>query len=244
VSKRGLQSVREKPRAGQDHVLAHREGQDVSAWLVPTERVLPDPTQPRRVFNEASLQELAADIKKRGLRTPLTVYREGEVFRLIAGERRHRAAKLAGLSDVPVRVIEAENILEEQLIENLQREDLNPVDEAEAILRLKESLGLSIRDLETRLNKSRTSITRSLSILTMPEAVREGLRAGELSFAEAERETKPPQTKGKKAGRPSLPVQFKTRKDGFTLRVSYRIGQDKQDLIQTLETVLSQLKNS
>jgi ParB/RepB/Spo0J family partition protein len=244
VSKRGLQSVREKPRAGQDHVLAQREGQDFSAWIVPIERVIPDPTQPRRVFNDESLQELAADIKKRGIRTPLTVYRDGELFRLIAGERRYRAANLIGLTDVPIRVVEPENILEEQLIENLQREDLNPVDEAEAIHRLKETLKLSIRDLETRINKSRSSINRSLSVLAMPENIREALRSGEMTFAEAERLTKTPKTKVRKAGRPPLPLLYKPREDGFNLRVNYRVGHNKQELIKTLEDVLSQLKNS
>jgi ParB family transcriptional regulator, chromosome partitioning protein len=244
VSKRGLQNVREKPRAGQDHVLAQREGQDFSAWLVPTERVIPDPTQPRRTFHEDSLQELAADIKKRGIRTPLTVYRDGDLFRLIAGERRYRAAKLAGLVDVPVRVIEPENVLEEQLIENLQREDLNLVDEAEAIHRLKESLNISIRDLESRLNKSRSSINRSLSILAMPEDIREKLRSGEVTFAEAQRLTKEPPVKAKRMGRRPLPFLFKSHKDGFNLRVTYRLGQDKQELIKTLEDALNQLKNS
>jgi ParB family transcriptional regulator, chromosome partitioning protein len=244
VSKRGLQSVREKPRAGQDHILAQREGQDFSAWLVPIERVIPDPSQPRRVFHDDSLQELAADIKKRGIRTPLTVYRDGELFRLIAGERRYRAAKLVGLADVPVRVVEPENVLEEQLIENLQREDLNPVDEAEAIHRLKETLNLSIRDLETRINKSRSSINRSLSVLTMPEHIREGLRSGEMTFAEAERLTKTPKAKVRKVGRPPLPLLYKPRSDGFNLRVHYRVGQEKQELINTLEDVLAQLKNS
>jgi ParB family transcriptional regulator, chromosome partitioning protein len=244
VSKRGLQSVREKPRAGQDHVLAQREGQDFSAWLVPIERVVPDPTQPRRVFHDASLQELAADIKKRGIRTPLTVYRDGELFKLIAGERRYRAAKLAGLADVPIRVIESENILEEQLVENLQREDLNPVDEAEAIHRLKETLNVSIRELETRINKSRSSINRSLSVLAMPEKIRESLRSGELTFAEAERLTKAPKARIRKVGRPPLPVSFKPLRNGFNLRVAYRNGHDKQELIKTLEDVLSQLKNS
>jgi ParB family transcriptional regulator, chromosome partitioning protein len=244
VSKRGLQNVREKPRAGQDHVLAQREGQDFSAWLVPIERVIPDPTQPRRTFHEASLQELAADLKKRGIRTPLTVYRDGDLFRLIAGERRYRAAKIAGLTDVPIRIIEPENVLEEQLIENLQREDLNIVDEAEAIHRLKESLKISIRDLEARLNKSRSSINRSLSILSMPGDIREKLRSGDLTYAEAERLTKEPPVKAKKKGRPPLPFLFKNRSDGFNLRVHYRIGQDKQELIETLENALSQLKNS
>jgi ParB family transcriptional regulator, chromosome partitioning protein len=246
VLKRGLQGVREKPRAGADHILAQREGQDVQAWIVPLDRIVPDPTQPRQVFNDETLQDLAADIGKRGIRSPLTVYREGDLFRLIAGERRYRAAKLLGLSDVPVRIIEADNILEEQIIENLQREDLNPVDEAEALHRLKETLNLSLRELENRIHKSKSSINRSLSILDMPETIREKLRLGELVFAEAERLSKPKTPPApKQEVRSPPPVLYKPRKDGsFKLQVSYKAGEDKQQVIETLELVLSQLKNN
>lgn len=242
MAKRGLQGFSEKPKAGSQHVFAQTEGLDQTAWIVPIDRVFADPEQPRRHFNDEALQDLAADIKRRGIRSPLTVYRKGPDFHLVAGERRLRAAKLAGLSDVPIRLIEPENILEEQLIENLQREDLNPVDEAIAIGRLRDEAKLTYRQLAERLNKSKTMIEYSLKILEMPASVQEQLRKGEINRHQAELKTQTPKKKTRNAKAPGY--SFKPSKDGsFRLSVHFIPERsDKQDLIDKLETLLSQLK--
>ena len=120
------------------------------------------------------------------------MFKKGETYQIIAGERRYRAALEAELADLPVRVVEPENVLEEQLIENIQRENLNPVDEAEAIDKLKSTHNLSIRAVAERLHLPKSNVDRKLSILKMPLSVRERLRRNEISFAEAERSVDPP----------------------------------------------------
>ena len=249
-TKRGLQRKPEKPRAGSDHVLAAQEGQDRSAWVVPIERIEPDPDQPRRHFDEDKLAELAADIKARGVRNALTVFKRGETYQIIAGERRYRAALKAQLTDLPVRVVEPENVLEEQLIENLQREDLNAVDEAEAIDKLKTMHGLSVRAVAERLHLPKSTVDRKLSTLKLPPSVRERLRKNEISFAEAERLVgllSPDEAKAriKGRGRPLVPFKFKEKKDGsFELSVRYKPGlTDKQEIVSKLEETLERIKN-
>ena len=190
-SRRGLQGRTAKPAAGSSHALADIEGQDRSAWVVPIERVVPDPNQPRRHFDEEALDALAQDVAKRGVRQALSVYRYEEGFRIIAGERRYRAALKAGLQNVPVRLVEPENILEEQLVENLQREDLNPVDEAEAIHTFKTANDLTLREVGERLGLSKSTVDRKLKIVTMPSPVKERLQLGEISFQEAEKTVHP-----------------------------------------------------
>ena len=244
--KRGLQGLSQKPSAGLEHVFAKVEGLDQTAWIVPIERIVPDPTQPRKHFDDETLQDLVNDIKHRGLRSPLTVYKQGETFHIIAGERRYRASKLAGLTDVPVRVIETDNVLEEQLIENLQREDLNPVDEAMAIGRLRDGHHLSLRELASRLNKSKSKIERILKILEMPSSLQEKLRIGEISFHQAEQSLQKPRSKASKTHKVIPTYTYRNRKDGsFLLTVKYKPGQsDKNQLIHQLENLVETLKNS
>ena len=232
-------------------MLAAQEGQDRSAWIVPIERIEPDPDQPRRHFDEATLVDLAADLKTRGVRNPLTVFKKGETYQIIAGERRYRAALKAGLGDLPVRVVEPENVLEEQLIENIQRENLNPVDEAEAIDKLKSMHNLSIRAVAERLHLPKSNVDRKLSILKMPPNVRERLRKNEINFAEAERSVESPspdetREKAKGRGRPPTPFKFREKKDGsFELSVRYKPGStDKQEIISRLEEALERIKNN
>ena len=226
--------------------LLRLEGIDQSAWIVPLERVIPDPSQPRRSFDQESLQDLANDIKLRGIRSPLTVSRKGSEFHLIAGERRYRAAKLAGLSDVPVRVIEPENVLEEQLIENLQREDLNPVDEAVAIGRLRDQYKLSMRDLASRLNKSKSTIERILKILEMSKETQDKLRTGEISFQQAEIRLVRPNSKAKKSKKTVPTYSYKNRSQGaFQVVIKYNPQRsDKAELIGQLQTLIQTLQNS
>ncbi len=138
------------------------------------EEIIPNRSQPRKYFDEAKLQELAESIKEKGILEPLLVRRVDQGYELIVGERRWRAAQKAGLKEVPVLLKEgdAREAMEISLIENLQREDLNPIEEAEAFKRLIEEFGLSQGDLAIRLGKDRTTITNALRLLKLPPEIK------------------------------------------------------------------------
>lgn len=138
-------------------------------------KIEPNATQPRKFFDEDSLQELAESIRQHGLIEPLIVQKSKEDFySIIAGERRWRAARIAGLKDIPVIVKEynSQQIVEIALIENLQREDLNPIEEAEAFNRLIEEYNLKQDEIAEKVSKSRVTITNSLRLLKLDERVR------------------------------------------------------------------------
>jgi ParB family chromosome partitioning protein len=141
------------------------------------EEIIPNRSQPRKHFDESKLQELAESIKEKGILEPLIVRRVDQGYELIVGERRWRAAQKAGLKEVPVlvREIEGREVLEISLIENLQREDLNPVEEAEAFKHLIEEFNISQGELSTRIGKDRTTIANSLRLLKLPLKVRNQL---------------------------------------------------------------------
>lgn len=139
--------------------------------FLPIERIEPNPTQPRQHFEAAALNELAASIAANGVIQPLVVRRKGDGFELVAGERRWRASKLAGLADVPVVVQEIadDKVLEIALIENIQRADLNPIETAQAFSRLVRELNLSHEEVGQRTGKERATITNFLRLLKLPE---------------------------------------------------------------------------
>lgn len=141
--------------------------------MVPILKVEPNPDQPRRQFDEDSLQELADSIKQYGILQPLIVKKHENFYEIIAGERRWRAAKLAGLKEVPVLIRDyAENeIVEIALIENIQREDLNPIEEALAYKRLMEEFSLKQDQVASKVSKSRAAITNSLRLLKLDQRV-------------------------------------------------------------------------
>ncbi len=140
---------------------------------LPIDQIEPNANQPRTVFDVARLQELAASIQANGIIQPLIVRKIGEKYHLIAGERRWRASRLAGLKEVPVVVadIADDRLLEVALIENIQREDLNPIEVAVAFERLANDLGLSHEEIGKRTGKDRTSITNMLRLLRLPVEV-------------------------------------------------------------------------
>jgi ParB family chromosome partitioning protein len=140
---------------------------------LPTEAIHPNPMQPRVVFQPERLEELAASIRANGIIQPLIVRRHEGQFQLVAGERRWRAAKLAGLTEVPVVIQEIADplLLEIALIENIQREDLNAIETARAYERLGRDLGLSQEEIGRRTGKDRTSITNALRLLKLPHEV-------------------------------------------------------------------------
>ncbi len=150
--------------------------------------LVPNRYQPRRDFSEAKLADLAASIRTQGIVQPIVVTPRGEKLEIVAGERRWRAAALAGLTKVPVVFRERQtetDLLEVALVENLQREDLNPLDAAEAYARLKDEFRLSHERIADRVGKDRTTITNALRLLKLPSSVRDQIRSGLLSGGHA-----------------------------------------------------------
>jgi ParB family chromosome partitioning protein len=150
-------------------------------------RVKPCPFQPRKDFTPAALQELADSIKAQGIVQPLIVRRRDDHYELIAGERRWRAAQLVGLAEVPVVVREADDrqVLELALIENLQRENLNPIEEAQGYAQLIEQFQLSQEEAALKVGKSRAAVANSLRLLKLPSDIQTHLREGRLSVGHA-----------------------------------------------------------
>lgn len=149
--------------------------------------IFPNPEQPRLHFDETKLTELTESIKEHGILQPLIVTRRGEGYELIAGERRLQAAKRAGLATVPVVVREAGNQekLELAIIENIQRHDLNPIEEAKAYLRLSEEFQLQQDAVAKKMGKSRSTVANTLRLLTLPVEIQRALIEGKLSEGHA-----------------------------------------------------------
>lgn len=147
----------------------------------------PNLQQPRKHFDAEKLEELAQSIRTYGIVQPIIVQRNGDRYTIIAGERRYRAARLAGLTEVPVVVKEYSQMefMEVSLVENLQREDLNPIEEAQAMRLLMEEHALTQEELSGRLGKSRSALANTLRLLSLPEEVREMVISGELSSGHA-----------------------------------------------------------
>jgi ParB family chromosome partitioning protein len=154
---------------------------------VDLDAIVPGPMQPRTHFDDASLESLAASIRTHGIVQPLLVRRRENSYELIAGERRWRAAKLAGLSRVPVVIkdVPDESLLEIALIENIQREDLNPIEEAQAYKKLIENVGLTQEALASRVGRDRSYITNYLRLLRLPEDLQQFVKEGRLSTGHA-----------------------------------------------------------
>ncbi|HEX2252015.1 MAG TPA: ParB/RepB/Spo0J family partition protein [Thermoanaerobaculia bacterium] len=175
---RGLDSlIREEPAA--------RQG----VRTLPVDRLRPNRFQPRSRFDESGLEELAESIRAQGVIQPIVAVDSGDGhYSIVAGERRWRAAQRAGLAEVPVVVREVagdQELLELALVENLQRSDLNPVEEAEAYRTLRESFGLSQEAIAGRVGKARTTVTNTLRLLNLPDEVVDLLRDGRLTAGQA-----------------------------------------------------------
>ena len=146
--------------------------------------IKPNPNQPRRFFDEKKLLELVDSIKQKGVITPITVRKNTSGYELVAGERRWRASKKAKNKVIPAYVIEVKNeseIMELALIENIQRENLNPVEESEAYLVLSSKFKMSHENIAKSLGKSRASVSNSLRLLQLPTEIRKSLRIGEIT---------------------------------------------------------------
>jgi ParB family chromosome partitioning protein len=151
------------------------------------DQVEANPNQPRKAFDSKALEELSASIRSSGLIQPVVVRRQGPGFQLIAGERRWRAARQAGLSQIPaiVREVTDAESLELALVENLLREDLNPMEEGEAFDKLLSQFGWTQEELAQRVGKDRSSISNALRLLRLPLPIQEDLRSGRLTMGHA-----------------------------------------------------------
>jgi ParB family chromosome partitioning protein len=154
---------------------------------IPIDAIVPNPVQPRSIFQPEKLEELAGSIRANGIIQPLIVRRVGQQYQIVAGERRWRAAKIAGLSEAPVVVQEVADrqMLELALIENIQREDLNPIETAVAYERLAREMGLSQEEIGRRTGKDRTSINNTIRLLRLPQEVQVLIAEHRLSMGHA-----------------------------------------------------------
>jgi ParB family chromosome partitioning protein len=162
------------------------EGQRI--WTVPVERIKPSPFQPRREFDKVALEELAQSIRVHGILQPIVGRKlKNGTIELISGERRWRAAQMAGLFEVPVILKEKEDmeVLQLAIIENIQREDLNPIDEALSYLRLIEEFALTQAQVAEKVGRERSSIANSLRLLSLPEELKDFVARKQLSVGHA-----------------------------------------------------------
>lgn len=155
--------------------------------LLKISQIEPNRNQPRKEFNQEALNELAASIKEHGLIQPIIVQKKDGYYEIVAGERRWRAAKIAGIKKIPVVIKEytPKEIMEIALIENIQREDLNPIEEASAYKNLMTEYNLTQDEVAKKVSKSRSTVTNSMRLLKLGDAVREMLISGEISGGHA-----------------------------------------------------------
>ena len=168
-------------------VLDDKEKKALGIIEIELDKIIPNEYQPRKVFNDEKLRELAASIKEQGVIQPVIVHRSGAGYQLIAGERRWRASRLAGLKTIPALVKEAtkREFLEMALIENIQREDLYPLEAAEAYKRLQDEFKLTQEDLAKRVGKERSTVTNFLRLLGLPKEIKQELATGALTMGHA-----------------------------------------------------------
>jgi ParB family chromosome partitioning protein len=239
--------------------------------MVSIDQIDPNRNQPRQVMGD--LSELIASIQEKGVIEPLVVRQRGERFQIIAGERRYQASVQAGLRELPVvvRDVDDTEVIELALIENLQRKDLTPFEEAEALESLADRSGYTHEDLARRLGKSRTSITESLTLTNMPEDIRNLCRLADISskslllqivrqqspqkmvaFIEeltrdshgATRERARKMVAKPKPGRPKAFVfQYRPPTKSFNLRLQFRKSDvDRTEVIAALEAIIADLR--
>lgn len=187
-----MPSPKKKPALGRGLGSLMGEAQSETGFAapeteMPLEQIVPNPNQPRTHFNESELEELSESIRENGVLQPLLVRKNGSKYEIIAGERRYQASKIAGLDKVPVivRDVDDQKMLELALIENLQRSDLNPIEEAKGYKRLIKASGMTQEALSKAVSKSRSAITNSLRLLDLPESVQQMMYEGKLTAGHA-----------------------------------------------------------
>jgi len=161
--------------------------EQVKFFMCPVEKLRPNPYQPRLSMENSEIQELAQSIKEKGVLQPLVVTRDGDDFVIIVGERRWKAAKLAGIREVPVIIKDASSsdMVELALVENIQRRDLSCIEEARAYDRLRNEFGLTQEEIALRVGKSRSAVANIMRLLDLPEDIQEDVQAGRLTMGHA-----------------------------------------------------------
>lgn len=185
---RGLAALLSVPEPAPTAHQVAPEVRDPVAFDLPVDAVSANPNQPRKDFDDAALHELAGSLKRSGMLQPVVVRRKGEDrYELVVGERRWRAARLAGLTTIPAVIRDADDSgsLELALVENLLREDLNPIEEAEAFQRLLAEFGWTQEQLGERVGRDRSSVANCLRLLKLPAEIQADLRAGRLTMGHA-----------------------------------------------------------
>ena len=176
---------------GLDEILSTDWGEFVSRRqiiYVPLDEIQSGQHQPRQSFPDEKLKELADSIREQGVLQPVILHQDGEYYRIVAGERRWRAAKVAGLDDIPAIIVDFDDpsaLALIALVENLQREDLNPMEEASALKRLKDEFGLTQDEVARKIGKSRSAVANIVRLLNLPEKIRNMLIKGELTEGHA-----------------------------------------------------------
>jgi len=272
VPKRGLpDTLRMRHDAHYVETLNAPSGTPVGR-MVPIESVDPNPEQPRQAMGD--LSELISSVSEKGIIEPLIVRQKGARYQIVAGERRYHAAVQSGMTELPVvvRDVDDSEMLELALVENIQRKDLTPFEESEALVSLGQRCGYTHEDLAKRLGKSRSSITESLSLSAIPSDVRKVCRLAGIysksvllqvarqgdaqkmmalvekiaSQGGATREQVRRETAAPKPGRPKAFVfAFKPPSKAFNMRLSFnKKTASKDEIISTLEAILEDLKHS
>ena len=169
----------------EERILTETPSEEIK--MVKLDELRSNPYQPRKVFDEEALKELALSIKEHGVFQPIIIKKSIKGYEIIAGERRVKASKMAGLEEIPaiIRDFSDNEMMEIALLENLQRENLNAIEESTAYKKLLETLGLTQEELAKRLGKSRSHITNMLGLLTLPDEVQQALNNKELSMGHA-----------------------------------------------------------
>lgn len=274
MTRRGLpETVRMRHDAHYVEALAASAGAPIGR-LVPIEQIDPNPAQPRQMMGD--LSELVASITEKGILEPLLVRQRGDRYQIVAGERRYQAAVQVGLSELPVVFRDADDteVIELALVENLQRKDLTPFEEADALHGLSIRCGYTHEELAKKLSRSRTSITESLTLTKIPDEVRNLCRLADISSksllleivrqtdskkmlglveriasGRATRESVRRETAKAKPAGPGRPrayvFNFRPTTKAFTMKLQFRKGNvEKQEIIETLEEVLAELRQS
>ncbi len=271
MSKRGLpETLRMRHDEHYVEALATSAGEPVGR-LVPIELLDPNPNQPRQVMGD--LSELMASVSEKGIIEPLVVRQKSGRFQIIAGERRYHAAVQVGLREVPVMIREVGDaeVMELALVENLQRKDLTPFEEGEALQQLCEQCNYTHEDLARKLGKSRTSITESLSLTNMPADVRNLCRLADITAKSTllqivrqsdhkkmvalvervahgggTRQQVRQETAKAKSGRPRAFIfAFRPPTKAFNLRLSFTKSKvERSEIIEALENILRELRSN
>ncbi|MGI6668236.1 MAG: ParB/RepB/Spo0J family partition protein [Acetivibrionales bacterium] len=168
-------------------LIASAETEDTGVIELNINDIEPNTEQPRKSFDDEKLEQLAESIKKHGIIQPLIVQRDGNTYKIVTGERRWRAARLAGVKVVPViiRELSGREVMEVALIENIQREDLNPIEEAEAYKKLIDDYGMTQEEIAVTVGKSRPAVANSLRLLSLADSIKNMLISGDISSGHA-----------------------------------------------------------